>query len=136
MERPKAPATPGSDTHLYSPCLQHPAVTARTAEEVDAFRHSKQIHVYGEGVPKPVTNFIEASFPDYVLEEVLKAGMLLHHPAAASSILSGFVSGLCSPRKAHDKQPQLSEHIPLLSCPLFILSHPENVAELQDCVWL
>lgn len=35
----------------------------RTDEEVTAYRAQRQIHVYGEGVPKPCTTFEEASFP-------------------------------------------------------------------------
>lgn len=35
----------------------------RTDEEVAAYRNQRQIHVYGEGVPKPVSTFEEASFP-------------------------------------------------------------------------
>ena len=42
---------------------EHPAVTARGPEEVDAYRRQHQIHTEGEGVPKPVTTFDEASFP-------------------------------------------------------------------------
>jgi ATP-dependent RNA helicase DDX5/DBP2 len=42
---------------------EHPAVTARSTAEIDAYRQSRQIHVYGEGVPKPVSTFEEASFP-------------------------------------------------------------------------
>eukprot|EP00198_Chlamydomonas_reinhardtii_P000687 XP_001690022.1 DEAD-box RNA helicase [Chlamydomonas reinhardtii] len=54
--------------------LEHPAVSGRTPEEVEQYRREKQIHVYGDGVPKPVKTFEEASFPEYVLEEVLRAG--------------------------------------------------------------
>ncbi|GIL44076.1 hypothetical protein Vafri_1631 [Volvox africanus] len=54
--------------------LEHPAVSARSSEQVESFRRSKQIHVYGDGVPKPVTSFEEASFPEYVLAEVIHAG--------------------------------------------------------------
>ncbi|GLI70066.1 hypothetical protein VaNZ11_014837 [Volvox africanus] len=54
--------------------LEHPAVSARSSEQVETFRRSKQIHVYGDGVPKPVTSFEEASFPEYVLAEVIHAG--------------------------------------------------------------
>ncbi|EFJ43482.1 DEAD-box RNA helicase, ATP-dependent [Volvox carteri f. nagariensis] len=54
--------------------LEHPAVGSRSSEQVEAFRRSKQIHVYGDGVPKPVTSFEEASFPEYVLAEVIRAG--------------------------------------------------------------
>jgi ATP-dependent RNA helicase DDX5/DBP2 len=43
--------------------IQHPAVSDRTSEEVEAYRQRHQIHVYGDGVPKPVTSFEEASFP-------------------------------------------------------------------------
>jgi ATP-dependent RNA helicase DDX5/DBP2 len=46
-------------------CLlqEHPVVRARTDEQVAAYRAQRQIHVYGEGVPKPCTTFEEASFP-------------------------------------------------------------------------
>ncbi|PNG99538.1 ATP-dependent RNA helicase DBP2 [Tetrabaena socialis] len=54
--------------------LEHPAVSGRTEAEVEDFRKHKQIHVYGDGVPKPVASFEEASFPEYVLAEVLRAG--------------------------------------------------------------
>ena len=80
---------------------EHPAVIARSDEEVVEYRRRREIHVEGPGVPKPVTTFDEASFPGelhpglhqsaalgshrhhvrltlsaaaYVLEEVLKAG--------------------------------------------------------------
>ena len=42
---------------------EHPAVTARTQAEVDEFRRKREVHVVGTGVPRPVTNFEEASFP-------------------------------------------------------------------------
>ncbi|MEW5299226.1 MAG: hypothetical protein WDW36_002261 [Sanguina aurantia] len=54
--------------------MEHPSVTARSAEEVQTFRTAHQIHVTGANVPKPVTSFDEASFPAYVLAELLKAG--------------------------------------------------------------
>jgi len=38
-------------------------VTARTQAEVDEFRRKREVHVVGTGVPRPVTNFEEASFP-------------------------------------------------------------------------
>ena len=40
-------------------------------------------HVFGEGVPKPVLTFEEASFPSYVLSEVVKAGFT--HPTPIQS---------------------------------------------------
>jgi ATP-dependent RNA helicase DDX5/DBP2 len=51
---------------------EHPAVTAMTQQEVDAFRASKQINVMGSSVPKPVRTFEEGSFPDYILSVVEK----------------------------------------------------------------
>lgn len=49
---------------MHCCCVQeHPAVRGRTDDEVAAYRNSRQIHVYGEGVPKPCTTFEEASFP-------------------------------------------------------------------------
>lgn len=35
----------------------------RTDEQVEEYRNKRQIHTYGEGVPKPCTTFEEASFP-------------------------------------------------------------------------
>ncbi|CAM6012246.1 unnamed protein product [Sphagnum balticum] len=54
--------------------VEHPAVTALTEDEVAAYRRKREITVEGRNVPKPVRTFEEASFPDYVLHEVLKAG--------------------------------------------------------------
>ncbi|CAK9198049.1 unnamed protein product [Sphagnum troendelagicum] len=54
--------------------VEHPAVTALTEDEVTAYRRKREITVEGRNVPKPVRTFEEASFPDYVLHEVLKAG--------------------------------------------------------------
>ena len=51
---------------------EHPAVSAMTQQDVDAFRASKQINVMGSNVPKPVRTFEEGSFPDYILSVVEK----------------------------------------------------------------
>lgn len=42
---------------------EHPAVTARTDAEIAAYRDTREIHIEGHDVPKPVTTFEEASFP-------------------------------------------------------------------------
>mmetsp|Transcript_756 Transcript_756/g.2668 ORF Transcript_756/g.2668 Transcript_756/m.2668 type:complete len:419 (+) Transcript_756:113-1369(+) len=68
------------DKNFY---LEHPDVAARTQQEVDAYRVKKEITVEGADVPKPVTSFDEASFPDYVLSEVLKAGFTEPTPIQA-----------------------------------------------------
>ncbi|PSC72623.1 DEAD-box ATP-dependent RNA helicase 20 [Micractinium conductrix] len=62
---------------------EHPAVTARSEEETRRYREMRDIHVTGEGVPKPVTTFEEASFPEYVLAEVTRAGFKEPSPIQA-----------------------------------------------------
>jgi len=54
---------------------QHPAVAALPEEEAERIRKAKSITVVdGTGIPKPVRTFEEASFPEYVLQEVHRAG--------------------------------------------------------------
>ncbi|CAG8071271.1 unnamed protein product [Penicillium salamii] len=53
---------------------EHPDVSARTQEEVDAFRKSKVMAIQGNNVPRPVETFDEAGFPQYVLSEVKAQG--------------------------------------------------------------
>jgi len=54
---------------------EHPAVTALSPDEAERVRKSKSITVvHGSSIPKPVRTFEEASFPEYVLEEVSRAG--------------------------------------------------------------
>lgn len=53
---------------------EDPAVTARSEEEVTAFRKENQIAVQGSNVPRPVTTFDEAGFPAYVMNEVKAQG--------------------------------------------------------------
>ncbi|KAI0556801.1 ATP-dependent RNA helicase DBP2 [Gracilaria domingensis] len=54
--------------------MEHPAVKGRSEEEVRAFRDAKEITVIGRDVPKPTTTFEEASFPEYVLEQINSCG--------------------------------------------------------------
>jgi ATP-dependent RNA helicase DDX5/DBP2 len=53
---------------------EDPAVRARTDAEVATFRKEQAITVAGTNVPKPVTTFDEASFPEYVMSEVKAQG--------------------------------------------------------------
>jgi len=54
---------------------EHPAVVAMSPEEADHIRRSKNITIVdGRNIPKPVRTFEEASFPEYVLEEIQRAG--------------------------------------------------------------
>merc|ERR1719331_144794 len=54
---------------------EHPAVSGMSEDDADRIRRSKNITIVdGRHVPKPVRTFEEASFPDYVLEEVSRVG--------------------------------------------------------------
>ena len=52
--------------------IEHPDVKKRTQAESEAWRRNANITVKGRNVPNPVFDFIEASMPEYVLEEVLR----------------------------------------------------------------
>ncbi|KAK0557043.1 ATP-dependent RNA helicase dbp2 [Tilletia horrida] len=60
-------------------------VAARSPAEVDAYRKSKTMTVQGTGVPKPVTTFEEAGFPDYILREIQKMGFKEPSPIQAQA---------------------------------------------------
>ncbi|CAI7567867.1 unnamed protein product [Penicillium discolor] len=53
---------------------EHPDVTARSEEDVQAFRKTKEMAIQGTNVPRPVESFDEAGFPAYVLSEVKAQG--------------------------------------------------------------
>uniref|UniRef100_A0AAV1UMY8 RNA helicase n=1 Tax=Peronospora matthiolae TaxID=2874970 RepID=A0AAV1UMY8_9STRA len=53
---------------------EHPDVTKRSEDQYDSWKREHQIIVTGKGVPKCVLSFEEASFPEYVLEEVVRLG--------------------------------------------------------------
>ena len=76
---PRAACSAKFEKNFY---MEHPNVTGRTDDEVEAYRQTKQIHVYGEGVPKPVTTFEEASFPGLLLDA---AGCWVQAPATPTA---------------------------------------------------
>lgn len=53
---------------------EDPRVTARTDREIEQYRKDKEIQIFGKHIPKPVSNFSEAGFPDYIMTEIRKAG--------------------------------------------------------------
>jgi len=53
---------------------EHPAVQEMSEQTVFQFRKEQDISVEGNDVPKPVRSFEEASFPEYVIKEILEAG--------------------------------------------------------------
>ncbi|XVF86803.1 hypothetical protein PTKIN_Ptkin18bG0071800 [Pterospermum kingtungense] len=56
--------------------VESPAVAAMSEMEVEEYRKRREITVEGRDVPKPVTNFLDVGFPDYVLQEITKAGFV------------------------------------------------------------
>jgi ATP-dependent RNA helicase DDX5/DBP2 len=54
--------------------IEHPAVAAMTDAEVTRFRADHHMTVEGHHIPRPVRKFEEANFPEYLLQEVAKAG--------------------------------------------------------------
>jgi ATP-dependent RNA helicase DDX5/DBP2 len=54
---------------------EHPAVSGLSEDQAEQIRRDKSITIVnGDKVPKPVRTFEEASFPDYVLEEIQRVG--------------------------------------------------------------
>lgn len=54
---------------------EHPAVQGMSDEEAESIRTARNITiVQGKNVPKPCRTFEEASFPEYVLQEVQRVG--------------------------------------------------------------
>lgn len=43
--------------------IEHPAVSARTDQEVDAYRNEHEVVITGTDAEKPVTTFEESPFP-------------------------------------------------------------------------
>ncbi|XP_072098511.1 probable ATP-dependent RNA helicase DDX5 isoform X2 [Mobula birostris] len=52
--------------------VEHMDVVNRSPQEIEQYRRSKEITVKGLGCPKPVFNFVEASFPTYVLDVLMQ----------------------------------------------------------------
>ncbi|KAJ3121662.1 ATP-dependent RNA helicase dbp2 [Nowakowskiella sp. JEL0407] len=65
------PLLPKFEKNFYR---ESSAVRARSEAEVEAFRRKYEIQVFGQNVPNPIERFQEASFPSYIMENVLKAG--------------------------------------------------------------
>lgn len=62
--------------------VPHPNVNKRPFHEVEQYRVSKEIIVTGNA-PKPIQFFEEASFPDYVMENIKKQGFDFPTPIQA-----------------------------------------------------
>ena len=54
--------------------MEHPDVSACTANEVESWRREHRIEVSDRRAPKPVRSFLEASFPEFLQVELDKSG--------------------------------------------------------------
>lgn len=54
--------------------IEDERVTRRSDEEITAFRAEKEMKIQGTNVPRPITNFEEAGFPDYIMTEIHASG--------------------------------------------------------------
>ncbi|KAJ3050986.1 ATP-dependent RNA helicase dbp2 [Rhizophlyctis rosea] len=63
--------------------MEHEDVTDRSNDHVERFRKEFSINVFGNGIPKPIEKFEEASFPSYVMREVYGAGFTKPTPIQA-----------------------------------------------------
>ncbi|OIW04931.1 hypothetical protein TanjilG_15676 [Lupinus angustifolius] len=62
---------PHFEKNFYS---EAPTVKAMTEDEVNEYRQQREITVEGRDVPKPVKTFHDVGFPEYVIQEIEKAG--------------------------------------------------------------
>ncbi|KAL8291888.1 hypothetical protein RQP46_002146 [Phenoliferia psychrophenolica] len=53
---------------------ESPSVSSRSNSEVEQIRREMQMTIRGSNVPKPIMTFAEANFPDYLMNEIHKAG--------------------------------------------------------------
>ncbi|KAH9442558.1 hypothetical protein Pst134EA_031919 [Puccinia striiformis f. sp. tritici] len=54
--------------------LGNPRISSRSERDINQFRSEKEIQVFGKNIPKPISNFSEAGFPDYIMTEIRNAG--------------------------------------------------------------
>uniref|UniRef100_A0A673JE72 RNA helicase n=1 Tax=Sinocyclocheilus rhinocerous TaxID=307959 RepID=A0A673JE72_9TELE len=60
---------PKFEKNFYS---EHPEVHHMSQYDVEEYRRKREITVRGSGCPKPVTNFHQAQFPQYVMDVLLQ----------------------------------------------------------------
>ncbi|KAH9473522.1 hypothetical protein MJO28_000645 [Puccinia striiformis f. sp. tritici] len=53
---------------------EDPRISSRSERDINQFRSEKEIQVFGKNIPKPISNFSEAGFPDYIMTEIRNAG--------------------------------------------------------------
>ncbi|CAI4049937.1 hypothetical protein SKDZ_14G2100 [Saccharomyces kudriavzevii ZP591] len=65
------PNLPTFEKNFY---VEHESVRDRSDSEIAQFRKENEMTISGHDIPKPITSFEEAGFPDYVLKEVKAEG--------------------------------------------------------------
>ncbi|GAA6215567.1 probable ATP-dependent RNA helicase DDX17 isoform X1 [Lates japonicus] len=60
---------PKFEKNFYS---EHPEVQRMSQYDIEEYRRKKEITVRGSGCPKPVTNFHQAQFPQYVMDVLMQ----------------------------------------------------------------
>ena len=65
---------------------EHPAVRARSESEIKAYREKYAMSVFGSNIPKPVENFEEGCFPEYISK--MLSGQGFAHPTAIQAQVS------------------------------------------------
>ncbi|BBG98860.1 DEA(D/H)-box RNA helicase family protein [Prunus dulcis] len=63
--------------------VESPEVERMSEKEVEDYRQRREITIEGRDVPKPIKSFRDTGFPEYVLEEVTKAGFVEPTPIQA-----------------------------------------------------
>ncbi|XP_062087672.1 DEAD-box ATP-dependent RNA helicase 20 [Humulus lupulus] len=63
--------------------VESPTVAAMSERDVEEYRLRREITVEGRDVPKPIKDFGDIGFPEYVLEEISKAGFVEPTPIQA-----------------------------------------------------
>lgn len=53
---------------------EHPEVASMTVADVEAFRRTAQMSIVGKNVPKPVTSFKQAGFPEPIVKKLSTTG--------------------------------------------------------------
>lgn len=60
--------------------IEDERVSRRSDEEINAFRAEKEMKIQGTNVPRPITTFDEAGFPDYIMSEIHASGFTKPSP--------------------------------------------------------
>jgi len=59
---------------------EHPTVSSRSPQEIQAFRMKHMMRLTGQGIPNPIQTFAEANLPSYILKEIAHAGFTAPTP--------------------------------------------------------